>query len=169
LHWQRVSIRRNKVRQIANLEGLRRKRGNPVSPQTFNKLVKNAFYCGWLVSEKNAERVKGLHQRPHLEELFERAQHSGRPVAASPLKRKINPALPLKNFVRCAVCGTKLTGGFAKSKTGDHPGYYWYRNKACRAVKSVPVVFMEGEFKTALRMQRAQRVLMNQFGVPDGI
>lgn len=148
------------VRQIVNSEGLRTHRGNPVSAQTFNKLTKNVFYCGWMVSEKNGERAKGLHQPLISEELFERAQHRGRPVAASQLKRKINPALPLKNFVRCEACGTKLTGGFAKSKTGALHGYYWCRNKECRAVKSVPIAVMEFEFKSQLqRLQPSEKTL----------
>ena len=147
------------VRLIVNNEGLQTHRGKPVSAQTFNKLVRNPFYCGVLVSLKNGERSKGLHQPLITEELFERAQRRGKP---SPLKRKINPSLPLKNFVRCAACGTKLTGGFAKSKTGAHHGYYWCRNKACRAVKSIRVEFMQTAF-----MEKLERLTPSEDALLD--
>ena len=142
-----------KVRQIVNADGLQTKRGKPVSAQAFHKVLRNPIYCGRLVSRKYDKTVKGLHEPLIPEELFERVQRilSGKPVAAVTLKRKLNPALPLKNFVRCGECGTKLTGGFARSKSGTRYGYYWCRNKDCRAVKSVPNAMMEAEFKAQLK------------------
>jgi len=105
-----------------------------------------------MVSKKYGARVKGLHKPLISEELFERLHRvlSGKSVEAAP-KRKLNPAFPLKNFVRCGRCGTKLTGGFAKSKTGRHYAYYWCRNKECRAVKSVPNLMLEAEFRAQLQ------------------
>jgi site-specific DNA recombinase len=117
-------------------------------------------YGGMLVSLKNGERAKGLHQPLITEELFEHAQRRGKP---SQLKRKINPALPLKNFVRCAACGIKLTGGFAKSKTGAHHGYYWCRNKACRAMKSIRIEVMPASFMAQLQRLRPSEDALLEF------
>lgn len=143
------------VRQTMNSKGLRDRKGKPVSAQTFNKSIRNPFYCGWMVSEKHSKRARGLHQPLISEELFEEVQRflrGEKPATAS--KRKLNEALPLKNFVRCAVCGTKLTGGIVKKKNGSAYGYYWCRKAGCRAVKSISSVLMESDFTQLLKLLR---------------
>ena len=139
------------VRQTMNSKGLRDRKGKPVSAQTFNKSIRNPFYCGWMVSAKHGKRVRGLHESLVSEETFDAVQRflKGEKPAAAP-KRKLNPALPLKNFVRCAACGTKLTGGTVRKNEASY-SYYWCRKKGCRAVKSISSALMESDFKEQLK------------------
>jgi site-specific DNA recombinase len=108
-----------------------------------------------MVSEKHGKRVRGLHQPLISEELFDEVQRflNGEKPASAP-KKKLNPALPLKNFIRCGACGTKLTGGFVTKKNGSRYGYYWCRKAGCRAVKSISSVLMECDFKQLLKRLR---------------
>jgi site-specific DNA recombinase len=123
--------------QILTREGLRTDSGKPLSPQTFQAVLRNPLYCGWVTvpSAEGFEPVRGLHEPIVSEELFNEVQLvlSGKKPTAAP-RRKHNPALPLKCFIKCEVCGTPLTGGFAKGRTKKY-ARYWCRKKNCRAVK----------------------------------
>ncbi len=129
--------KRTKVLHILTRDGLRTASGKPLSPQTFQAVLRNSLYCGWVTvpSAEGFEPVRGLHEPIVSEELFYEVQRvlSGKKPTAAP-KRKHNPALPLKCFVKCEVCGTPLTGGFAKGRTKKY-ARYWCRKKNCRAVK----------------------------------
>ena len=57
----------------------------------------------------------------------------GRKTGAAP-RRKLDPAFPLKHFVKCDSCGVPLTGGFYAGRSKRYP-YYWCRNPACQVVK----------------------------------
>src|SRR5262249_39177356 len=60
---------------------------------------------------------------------------SGRKASTVP-KKKHNPSLPLKSFVRCGSCGNPITGGFATGKNkAKKYGFYWCYRPKCRAVK----------------------------------
>src|SRR5581483_198398 len=64
-------------------------------------------------------------------------------------KRKHNPRLPLKWFVKCHDCGTPLTGGFSKGRSRKY-GHYWCRNGSCKAVRTSKAN-LETEFIKLLR------------------
>ena len=143
--------KKTEVLQIITEEGLRTGNGKPLSPQTFQAVLKNSLYCGWVTmpSAENFEPVKGLHEPIVSEEVFNQVQRvlTGKRPSAAP-KRKHNPAFPLKCFVKCEVCGTPLTGGFAKGRTKKY-ARYWCRKKHCRAVK-LSKEQLENEFVTML-------------------
>jgi DNA invertase Pin-like site-specific DNA recombinase len=129
--------------------------GKPLTPQTFQAVLRNPLYAGWITlpSDPTFEPVKGLHEALVTQELFDRVQDvlDGRRPSVAP-KRKLNAALPLKCLVRCENCGTPLTGGFAKGRN-ERYGYYWCRKKGCRAVK-VRKERLEAEFISKLRTLR---------------
>jgi site-specific DNA recombinase len=129
--------KKTEVLQIITNEGLATARGKPLSAQTFHAMLRNPLYAGWvtLPSDDRFEPVRGLHQALFSQELFDDVQAvlDGRRKDAAPT-RKLNPAFPLKRFVKCDACGVPLTGGFGAGRTKSY-AYYWCRNPNCHAVK----------------------------------
>ena len=156
-------FRKTEVLKIVTDEGLktpvrktqkgRTTGGKPLTPQTFQSVLRNPLYAGWITlpSDPTFEPVKGLHKPLVTQELFDRVQDvlDGRRISVAP-KRKFNPELPLKFFVKCEACGTPITGGFAQGRSKKKYGHYWCRKPKCRAVK-VRKEQLEGEFISKLR------------------
>jgi site-specific DNA recombinase len=95
-----------------------------------------------------------LHEPIVSQETFDRVQailDGRRPSIVT--KKKVNPLLPLKCFVRCESCGTPLTGGLARGRTKKYPRY-WCRKQGCRAVK-LSSTRLEDEFLALLGRLRA--------------
>jgi site-specific DNA recombinase len=148
--------KQSEVLQIVTDEGLTTAGGRPLPKQTFQAVLRNPLYAGFvtLPSDPNFEPVKGLHEPIVSQEMFDRVQAilDGRRPSIVP-KKKINPLLPLKCFVRCESCGTPLTGGLARGRTKKYPRY-WCRKQGCRAVK-LSSTRLEDEFFALLGRLRA--------------
>jgi len=105
--------KKSDVLRIVTNEGLTTRSGKPVSSQSFDEILRNPIYAGWvsLPSDEDTAPVRGLHKPIVTQVLFDRVQAilAGRkpPVVA---RRKLNPEFPLRRLVRCEVCGTPLTG-----------------------------------------------------------
>ena len=156
--------KKTEVLKIITDEGLTTSRGNALTPQTFQALLQNPLFAGWirLPSDESFEPVRGLHDPIISQETFDRVQAilDGRSPIAAP-KRKFNPAFPLKCLVRCETCGTPLTGGFCKGRTKRY-GHYWCRKSNCRAVKLASEQ-LETEFLALLRRLRPNRDILSTF------
>ena len=150
------------VLKIITARGLKTKRGQKLTAQTFDALLRKPIYAGWVYSSSVPEPVKGLHTPVVNQELFEAVQRllSGRKLSSAP-KRKQNPAFPLKHFVKCGVCGTPLTGGMNKGKL-KHYANYWCRNSECRAVR-VSKSVLESDFVEHLGTLRPDTATVAQF------
>jgi len=119
------------VRNLATGWGLRMPNGKPLSKQTFDKLLKNEIYAGWMVSKKWGVRYRGNHTPLISEQTFAKVQAlvSGRRNALTPHVRN-HPDFALRGFVKCAKCGTPLTGSWS---TGRSKKYAYYRcQKGCK-------------------------------------
>lgn len=153
--WIGLSIRVSppalQIGQSSN-EGLLTNSGKPLTPQTFQMVLRNPLYAGWvrIPSEPEFPAVRGLHRPIISQELFDRVQAvlDGRAPVAAP-KRKFNPNLPLKHFFRCALCDAPLTGGECGGRNKKY-GHYWCRNDTCRSVK-LRVERLQEEFVAYLR------------------
>jgi len=143
------------VLKIITDKGLRTKRGQKLTAQTFDAMLRKPIYAGWVYSSEVPERVNGLHDPIVTQEVFETVQRvlSGRKLLSAP-KRKHNPAFPLKHFVKCGICGIPLTGGMNKGKL-KHYANYWCRNPDCRAVR-VSKSVLESEFVEYLQTLRPE-------------
>ena len=150
------------VLKIVTDKGLKTKRGQKLTAQTFDALLRKPIYAGWVYSSSVPEPVKGLHAPIVSQELFDDVQRilSGRKLSSAP-KRKQNPAFPLKHFVKCGVCGTPLTGGMNKGKLKHYPNY-WCRNSNCRAVR-VSKSVLESQFVEHLGTLRPDAATVAQF------
>jgi site-specific DNA recombinase len=151
------NYKKAEVLKIVVKEGLSTARGKRLSAQTLHALLRNPLYAGWvtLPSDESFEPVRGLHEPIVSQGLFDRVQAilDGRRPSSAP-KRKINPAFPLKCFVKCDSCGVPLTGGMCSGRTKTYP-YYWCRSRKCRAVK-LRGEQMEAEFLELLRRLRPE-------------
>jgi site-specific DNA recombinase len=148
-------FKKTEVLKIVTDEGLATARGKALSAQTFHKSLRNPLYAGWvtLPSDETFERVRGLHEPLVSQELFDDVQAvmDGRKTGAAP-RRKLNPAFPLKHFVKCDSCGVPLTGGFCAGRSKRY-AYYWCRNPACQVVK-LKGEHLEADFLALLQRLR---------------
>jgi DNA invertase Pin-like site-specific DNA recombinase len=84
-------------------DGLRNRRGRPLSTSEFNRLLRNPVYAGWVCPPSMPDvRVKGLHRPIVSQELFDRVQDvlDGKNGSSSQEARK-----PRVSFARpCPLC-----------------------------------------------------------------
>jgi hypothetical protein len=134
------NYRKRDVLTMINDLGLRTRRSNqPLSAQTFIKLLEHPVYCGYVCSPTWKARAKGLHEPLVSEEMFNTVQDilKGKKPTATPHKRK-NADFPLKGSVHCYSCGKKLTAGWSTNGHSEARkfGSYWCFNRDCLAIKS---------------------------------
>jgi site-specific DNA recombinase len=124
------NYRKAEVLKKVNALGLATRKGQPMSMQTFQKLMENPIYAGWVVIPKWDMRVQGAFEPLVTQHTFDTVQDvlRGRKVVAKAYDRN-NKDFPLRRFVRCGLCGTPMTGGAPKGKLKRYP-YYWCR-KGC--------------------------------------
>ena len=151
------------LREITS-DGLITASGKPLSPQTFQMVLRNPLYAGWvrIPSDPDFQPVRGLHLPIVSQELFDRVQAvlDGRAPVAAP-KRKFNPDLPLKHIMRCAACDGPLTGGESRGRNKKYPRYWCY-NPECRAVK-LSVERLQKEFVDYLRTLKPDKKAISSF------
>lgn len=106
--------------------------GLKLSMQTLSDILKNPFYCG-MVSHNflNGELVKGKHEALISEQIFLSVNNI--PTHANYSVSKENQDLPLRRFVRCAKCGTTMTGYLVAKK---NLYYYKCNKRLCKCNKS---------------------------------
>ena len=156
--------KKTEVLKIVSDEGLKTAKGKPLSPQTFQSILRNPLYAGWvtLPSDESFEPVRGLHEPIIDQNTFDQVQAilDGRKPSTAP-KRKFNPLLPLKCLIRCETCGSPLTGGNAKGRNKKYPRY-WCRTRGCRAVK-LSAAQLETEFLELLSHLRPNPEMASSF------
>jgi len=146
----------NEMADILNEMGLRG--GSPSSkkyklrPQTLNRIFRNKFYVGKVVSKKYDIEVQGQHTPMISEEMFYRVQAilDGRNTRiSSPIarRRKDNPDFPLRRIIKCSKCGSSFTGAKSKGKNKRY-AYYFCPNR-CGGT-NVPAEAMEEKTKLLL-------------------
>ena len=121
------------VLEMVTAQGLRMPNGKPLSKQTFDKMLKNEIYAGWIVSKKWGVRCKGNHTPLISEQTFAQVQAlvSGRRNALTPHDRN-NPDFSLRGFVKCAKCGKPMTGSWSSGRSKKY-AYYRCQNH-CKGV-----------------------------------
>lgn len=115
-----------------------------ITNKRLTDIFRNPFYCGYISHNLlDGELSKGKHERLVSEEIFLRANDMLKKVAYGYKQQERNDNIPLKNFVRCAECGTPMTGYIVKKKNL----YYYKCNKiGCkcnRSAKQMNQLFQE--------------------------
>ena len=110
--------------------------GKPLSQQTFDKMLRNPLYAGWITS------AWGISRRGQFEPIVElglfnlvQDRPTNKGAATRSTRARENPDFLLRVFVRCAECGRGLTGSFSTGRRGKRYPYYCCRVKGCRSVK----------------------------------
>ena len=89
---------------------------------TVQRMFRNKFYMGIIVSPKYPEQVRGQHVPMITESQFYKVQAvlTGRNVniPIEPRKGRDNKDFPLRRILRCSKCGTSFSGAWSK-------GRYW--------------------------------------------
>jgi site-specific DNA recombinase len=156
--------KKSEVLRIVASEGLTTRTGKPIASQSFDHILTNPIYAGWvwLPSDPDTAPVRGLHKPLVTQELFDRVQAvlDGRKPSAG-ARRKVNPEFPLRRLVRCEPCGTPLTGAFCRGRSGSYPRY-WCRQKGCRRV-STPKAALESTFLKFLGRLQPDREVVADF------
>ena len=120
--------------------------------------MRNPLYSGRVVHDGWGVDTEAAFEPIVPEETFLRAQEalSGRRRRAGKITRKQDhPDFPLRRFVRCGACGTPLTAAWSSGNGGRY-GYYFCRQKDCRAVK-LRAELLEEEFVEMLRRLQPTR------------
>ncbi len=135
--WHLFSTGTKTLRDIASIlteQGIaQRHKGGRMLPQQVNRMFRNKFYAGYVISKKYGQEVRGQHPPMVTEELFYKVQAilDGRNhnVSRALAKRhRDNPNFPLRRIVKCEICGTSYTGGKSKGKR-EYYGYYFCRHR----------------------------------------
>ncbi len=153
------------VLHVVTGEGLTGANGKPLTKQTFQAMLRNMLYAGWvnLPSEPGFEPVRGLHEPIVSQDIFDRVQailDGRKPTTLA--KRKVNPVVPLRGFVKCACCGTPLTGGSPQGRNGKKYPRYWCPNSECREV-SLSKPQLETDFLEMMGRVRAKPEAIEDF------
>ena len=152
------------VLKIVTAAGLRTRKGNELSAQTFHLMLTKTVYCGYTTASFLDTPVKALHEPLVSESLFREVQDvlRGRRRSVAP-KTKRNPNFPLNCFVRCGSCKTPITGGLVTGKNKSRRiGYYWCRKAGCRSVM-VRKEHLETTFVAHLRRLRPDEQTISEF------
>lgn len=141
-----LHTKREALRLVTNL-GLRTLRARPVSPQTFQQMLRNPIYCGWLgvKSWGDLEPQRADFEPIVSDDLLQRVHRvlEGKSLSVTPHDRN-NPDFPLRVFARCGECGTAMTRSWSKGRTSRY-AYYRCRSSACRA-SNIPKAEFEAGF-----------------------
>ena len=161
LYASGTETRAGVLRTITNL-GLTTGSGRKVTVQTFERMLRNPIYAGWVVIPSWDLRARGSFAPLVTEALFSRVQDilEGKRVTVTSHARN-NPDFPLRVFVLCGECKTPITGSWSKGRK-DRYAYYRCRNSKCRAV-NVRRESLERQFTDLLRRLAPERAYMKLF------
>ncbi len=142
------------VLKVITAMGLRTRRGNPVTKQTFARMLQNPIYAGWVVTKKI--RARGLHEPLIPEEVFNAVQMLIN--SKSVPHKKLNEDFPLRGVILCVHCRRPLTAGWPRGRNKNY-GHYWCWNQKCRAVKVSRDDLHEGFVSLLSRMEPTAELL----------
>lgn len=117
------------VLQMITALGLRSEQGKALTKQTFQRLLTNPVYAGWIVS--GDIKAKGNFEPIVPQELFDKVQQKVNTKGVP--HKQLNPDFPLRGIVKCVVCGKSLTSGWVKGRS-DKYARYWCWTPKCPGV-----------------------------------
>jgi site-specific DNA recombinase len=121
------------VLEYLRLRGLRTLKGKPISPQTFGQLLRRGVYAGRITVKGWADRVAGDFEALVSQETFDKVQAvlDGKKPTVTSYKRN-HPDFPLRQFIRCGICESPLTGSASTGRSKRKYLYYHCHKKGCK-------------------------------------
>jgi site-specific DNA recombinase len=126
-------------------EGLRTTRGTIVSSQTFNALLRNDIYAGWIVNRRRGSRHRGAFPTLVQQATFDAVQLLLARSRTGSTRKRNNPDFPLKGTVLCGYCQRSLTASKSTGRNAGRYAYYSCWRKGCEKVK-VRSEILESDF-----------------------
>lgn len=105
-----------------------------MSKNQFWNMLRNPIYCGRIFIPAYKDEAESIipatHEALISEELFYEVQDvlNGR-KRKFPAKNTLKEELPLRGFLECRKCGTRLTGSASKGNGGRY--FYYHCSKGC--------------------------------------
>ncbi len=118
--------------QVEIVQILKKKGFKRVSKSLLNRILRNEIYAGFIKVPWYPEYIEGRHEPIVSKDIFFSVQlilNGKKPVIAPKVRN--HPDFPLRNFIRCPNCDTKLTGGWSTGRKGVKYAYYHCRTKGC--------------------------------------
>ncbi|WP_366524742.1 recombinase family protein [uncultured Pontibacter sp.] len=140
---------------LSNVEILEwlNKMGLSLTKQRLSEIFKNPFYCGVITHAMlGDEVVQGKHEKLVSEKVFLQVNNLQKKNNHGYTQSKYDARLPLRSHLKCATCGTNMTGYEVKSK-----GILYYKcNKVGCKVN-----------KNAEQLHTAYHSLLNSFAIDE--
>ncbi|MBI3620156.1 recombinase family protein [Candidatus Roizmanbacteria bacterium] len=130
--------------------------------QQTQRIFRDKFYCGYVVSKKFSIDKRGCHLPMISEDLFYRVQAiiDGRSFTAGINYKKQNENFPLRGAL-CKKCGFKMTGSFSTGRAAKYP-YYSCNNGKHRS-PSIPKEKFERDFLELVNSVEPKKELVGLF------
>jgi len=116
------------------------------------KLAQQPVYAGYIEYPKwEVSRRKGHHKEAISLETFEKVQEKLKKTANTYHRKNLDEDFPLRGFLICACCDTKLTASWSKGRGTPYP-YYKCRKTACEYYgKSIKRQDAHNQFEDVLK------------------
>ena len=146
------AYRKAEVRRTMSSWGVLTRRGQSISAQSLDDLLKNKYYAGILVDPWSGEEYEGKHLPMVTQQEFARVQEIIGRRSHSISRRKARPEFPLRGIVRCAHCQHHLTAGLSRGRSSRYAYYRCYNRSCSNREKSVPAATVHAEFQRFLKL-----------------
>jgi DNA invertase Pin-like site-specific DNA recombinase len=133
LYGQGTESKNGVLKKITAL-GLKTHVGSGLTPQSFERMLRNPIYAGWIVIPEWDLKEHGSFEPLVSDAQFRLVQDTldGKRLCVTAHLRN-NPDFPLRVFLKCGTCQTPLTGSWSKGRNSRY-AYYRCRNVGCRSV-----------------------------------
>jgi hypothetical protein len=127
--------KQSEVRAKVTGLGLRTRTGKKLASQSFQNMLKNPIYSGWLQVKSWGVKAKATFKPLVYEDTFEQVRGllTGSKTSLTP-KHRNHPDFPLRRFVLCHSCGRPLTGSWSRGRRGGRYAYYRCPSSGCGSV-----------------------------------
>jgi site-specific DNA recombinase len=144
--WELIGAGQKSLREIGDWlfeRGVKqKKKGGKLKPQTLNRIFRNKFYTGKVVSIKYGMEVQGQHPAMITDELFYRVQavldgRNTNPKALLVRRSRDNTEFPLRRIIKCDGCKSSYSGAWSQGKRSRYA--YYFCAKRCSECGSIGV------------------------------
>ena len=99
---------------------LREKGFKRLTKGLLNRILRNPLYCSLIKVSWFPDFISAIHKPIISQDTFFKAHFilTGKRLSIAPKVRN-RPDFPLRNFIRCPVCGEKLTAGWSTGRKGN--------------------------------------------------
>jgi site-specific DNA recombinase len=148
----------HQVRDFINKKYSENNLDETISLHGVERLLVNPLYAGlieyarWEVPMKKAQ-----HNGFITEEVFKIVQEKLAGKSKPKLNKTFNADFPLRRFVTCEACGSKLRASWNGNGKGKHYPNYWCQNKDCEfCYKVTKAPAMHEDFEAILQSARVE-------------